>query len=144
MRCPKCQNMDSKVVDSRMIEEGQVVRRRRECEFCSHRFTTFERVGVVELIVVKKDWTKEMYDRAKLKRAVMLAFAKRAIHPEEIDKLISSLEIKWQSESPEIPSKQIWSDILTALKGIDPVVYVRFASVYQDFDSFEDFKRLIA
>ena len=84
-----------------------------------------------------------MYDRAKLKRAVMLAFAKRAIHPEEIDKLISSLEIKWQSESPEIPSKQIWSDILTALKGIDPVVYVRFASVYQDFDSFEDFKRLI-
>lgn len=144
MRCPKCQNMDSKVVDSRMIEEGQVVRRRRECEFCSHRFTTFERVGVVELIVIKKDWTKEMYDRAKLKRAVMLAFAKRAIHPEEIDKLISSLEIKWQSESPEIPSKQIWSDILTALKGIDPVVYVRFASVYQDFDSFEDFKRLIA
>ena len=143
MRCPKCQNMDSKVVDSRMIEEGQVVRRRRECEFCSHRFTTFERVGVVELIVIKKDWTKEMYDRAKLKRAVMLAFAKRAIHPEEIDKLISSLEIKWQSESPEIPSKQIWSDILTALKGIDPVVYVRFASVYQDFDSFEDFKRLI-
>ena len=135
--------MDSKVVDSRMIEEGQVVRRRRECEFCSHRFTTFERVGVVELIVIKKDWTKEMYDRAKLKRAVMLAFAKRAIHPEEIDKLISSLEIKWQSESPEIPSKQIWSDILTALKDIDPVVYVRFASVYQDFDSFEDFKRLI-
>lgn len=136
--------MDSKVVDSRMIEEGQVVRRRRECEFCSHRFTTFERVGVVELIVIKKDWTKEMYDRAKLKRAVMLAFAKRAIHPEEIDKLLSALEIKWQSESPEIPSKQIWSDILTALKDIDPVVYVRFASVYQDFDSFEDFKRLIA
>ena len=143
MRCPKCQNMDSKVVDSRMIEEGQVVRRRRECEFCSHRFTTFERVGVVELIVVKKDWTKEMYDRAKLKRAVMLAFAKRAIHLEEIDKLISSLEIKWQAESPEIPSKQIWSDILAALKEVDPVVYVRFASVYQDFDSFEDFKRLI-
>lgn len=85
-----------------------------------------------------------MYDRAKLKRAVMLAFAKRAIHPEEIDKLLSALEIKWQSESPEIPSKQIWSDILTALKDIDPVVYVRFASVYQDFDSFEDFKRLIA
>lgn len=135
--------MDSKVVDSRMIEEGQVVRRRRECEFCSHRFTTFERVGVVELIVVKKDWTKEMYDRAKLKRAVMLAFAKRAIHLEEIDKLISSLEIKWQAESPEIPSKQIWSDILAALKEVDPVVYVRFASVYQDFDSFEDFKRLI-
>lgn len=135
--------MDSKVVDSRMIEEGQVVRRRRECEFCSYRFTTFERVGVVELIVVKKDWTKEMYDRTKLKRAVMLAFAKRAIHPEEIDKLISSLEIKWQAESPEISSKQIWSDILAALKEVDPVVYVRFASVYQDFDSFEDFKRLI-
>ena len=143
MKCPKCQNMDSKVVDSRMIEDGQVVRRRRECEFCTHRFTTFERIGIVELIVVKKDGTKEMYDRAKLKRAVMLAFAKRPIHPEEIDKLISSLEIKWQAESPEISSKQIWSDILASLKDIDPVVYVRFASVYQDFDSFEDFKRLI-
>ena len=132
MKCPKCQNMDSKVVDSRMIEDGQVVRRRRECEFCTHRFTTFERIGIVELIVVKKDGTKEMYDRAK-----------RPIHPEEIDKLISSLEIKWQAESPEISSKQIWSDILASLKDIDPVVYVRFASVYQDFDSFEDFKRFI-
>ena len=121
--------MDSKVVDSRMIEDGQVVRRRRECEFCAHRFTTFERIGIVELIVVKKD--------------VMLAFAKRPIHPEEIDKMISSLEIKWQAESPEISSKQIWSDILASLKDIDPVVYVRFASVYQDFDSFEDFKRFI-
>lgn len=136
--------MDSKVVDSRMIEDGQVVRRRRECEFCAHRFTTFERIGIVELIVVKKDGTKEMYDRAKLKRAVMLAFAKRPIHPEEIDKLISSLEIKWQAESPEISSQQIWSDILAALKDIDPVVYVRFASVYEAFDSIEDFKRLIA
>lgn len=107
MKCPKCQNMESKVVDSRMVEEGQVVRRRRECEFCSHRFTTFERMGIVDLVVIKKDGTKEMYDRTKLKRAVMLAFAKRAVHPEEIDKLISNLEIKRQAESPEISSQKI-------------------------------------
>lgn len=143
MKCPKCNNMDSKVVDSRMIEEGQVIRRRRECEFCTHRFTTFERIGVVELIVIKRDGTKEMYDRAKLKKAVMLAFAKRSVQPDVIDTLISNLEIKWQTEGSEISSMKIGEDILAALKSIDPVVYVRFASVYQSFDSFEDFKALI-
>lgn len=100
-------------------------------------------MGVVELMVVKRDWTKEMYDRTKLKRAVMLACAKRPVQPDAIENLISNLEIKRQSEWPEIPSVQIGSDILAGLKEIDPVVYVRFASVYQSFDSLEDFKSLI-
>ncbi|MDO4713535.1 MAG: ATP cone domain-containing protein [bacterium] len=99
--------MDSKVVDSRMVEEGQVIRRRRECEFCTHRFTTFERIGVVELVVIKRDGTKEMYDRAKLKKAVLLAFAKRKVEPDVIDRLISNLEIKRQSEGSEVSSIKI-------------------------------------
>ena len=143
MKCPKCSNMDSKVVDSRMIEEWGVIRRRRECERCGHRYTTFERIGNVELVVIKKDWTKEMYDRAKLKKAVMLAFAKRSVQPDVIDALISNLEVKWQSEGSEILSTKIWEDILASLREIDPVVYVRFASVYQSFNSFEDFKQFI-
>ena len=143
MKCPKCSNMDSKVVDSRMIEEGGVIRRRRECERCGHRYTTFERIGNVELGVIKKDWTKEMYDRAKLKKAVMLAFAKRSVQPDVIDALISNLEVKWQSEGSEVLSTKIWEDILASLREIDPVVYVRFASVYQSFNSFEDFKQFI-
>lgn len=143
MKCPKCSNMDSKVVDSRMIEEWGVIRRRRECERCGHRYTTFERIGNVELVVIKKDWTKEMYDRAKLKKAVMLAFAKRSVQPDVIDALISNLEVKWQSEGSEVLSTKIWGDILASLREIDPVVYVRFASVYQSFNSFEDFKQFI-
>ncbi len=143
MKCPKCSNMDSKVVDSRMIEEGGVIRRRRECERCGHRYTTFERIGNVELVVIKKDWTKEMYDRAKLKKAVMLAFAKRSVQPDVIDALISNLEVKRQSEGSEVLSTKIWEDILASLREIDPVVYVRFASVYQSFNSFEDFKQFI-
>ena len=143
MKCPKCSNMDSKVVDSRMIEEWGVIRRRRECERCGHRYTTFERIGNVELVVIKKDWTKEMYDRAKLKKAVMLAFAKRSVQPDVIDALISNLEVKRQSEGSEVLSTKIWEDILASLREIDPVVYVRFASVYQSFNSFEDFKQFI-
>ena len=135
--------MDSKVVDSRMIEEWTIIRRRRECERCWHRFSTFERIWLTELVVIKKDGTKELYDRAKLRKAVLLAFAKRPYSPDAIDNLINNLEISWQSSGHEISSKKIWDDILAALKTIDPVVYVRFASVYQSFDGFEDFKHFI-
>ena len=143
MKCPKCKNMDSKVIDSRMIEEGTIIRRRRECERCSHRFTTFERIGLTELMVIKRDGTKELHDRAKLRKSVMLAFAKRPFNPEIVDSLINNLEISWQSEWAEVSSKKIWDDILAALKEIDPVVYVRFASVYQSFENFSDFKQFI-
>lgn len=143
MKCPKCQNMETKVVDSRMIEDWQTIRRRRECEFCGNRFTTFERKWFTELMVIKKDKTKEMYDRQKLKKSLMLSFAKREFNNEKIENLLNTLENKWISEWTEISSKQIGDDILEMLKEIDPVVYIRFASVYKSFDSLEDFKNFI-
>mgnify|MGYP003811033715 CR=1 FL=1 len=143
MKCPKCQNMDTKVIDSRAIEDGQTIRRRRECEFCNNRFTTFERKGFTELMVIKKDGKKEMYDRQKLKKSLMLSFAKREFNNEKIENLLNILENEWMAEWKEISSKKIWNDILKMLKDIDPVVYIRFASVYKSFDSVEDFKKFI-
>jgi len=143
MKCPKCQNVETKVVDSRMIEDWQTIRRRRECEFCGNRFTTFERKWFTELMVIKKDKTKEMYDRQKLKKSLMLSFAKREFNNEKIENLLNNLENKRISEGTEISSKQIGDDILEMLKEIDPVVYIRFASVYKSFDSLEDFKNFI-
>ena len=143
MKCPKCQNMDTKVVDSRVIEDGQAIRRRRECEFCSHRFTTFERRGFTELLVVKKDGSKEMYDRQKLKRALILAFAKRKFDKEEIETLLNNLEMQWLAEGAEITSQQIGEDVLRVLKEIDPIAFVRFASVYRSFGDLDDFAKLL-
>ncbi|MFZ2150605.1 MAG: transcriptional regulator NrdR [Candidatus Absconditicoccaceae bacterium] len=135
--------MDTKVIDSRIVEDGQVIRRRRECEFCNHRFTTFEKRGITELTIVKNDGTKQMYDRQKIKRGLMLAFAKRRIDHEMMENIINNLEIKRQNEGNEIESKKIGEDILQELKEIDPVAFVRFASVYKSFESLEDFKNFI-
>lgn len=135
--------METKVVDSRTIDDGQSIRRRRECEYCWHRFTTFEKKEVTELTVVKKDWTKEMYDRQKLKKAILLSFAKRKYISEEIDNMISWLETKRSQESSEIESRKIGTDVLNAIKEIDLVAYVRFASVYNSFETTEDFQKLL-
>ena len=136
--------MDTKVIDSRTIEEWQTIKRRRECEFCNNRFTTFERRGTTELLVIKKDGTKEMYERQKIKKALLLAFAKRNIDKTIIENIINELEYKRSSDNTEISSKQIWDDILIALKTTDPIAYVRFASVYRAFDNLDDFKELLA
>ena len=136
MKCAKCKNMDTKVVDSRIIDNWQTIRRRRECEFCWYRFTTFERMWITDLMVIKKDGSKEMYDHSKLKKAILLAFA-------EIENLLNTLEIKRQSQWPEIQSSMIWDDVLELLKEDYPVPYVRFFSVYKSFDSLDDFKQLI-
>jgi len=143
MKCPKCKNLDTKVIDSRIIDNWQTIRRRRECEFCSYRFTTFERMWVTELMVIKKDWSKEMYDRSKLKKAILLSFAKTDFGDDDIENLLNTLETKWQSEWTEIPSSLIWDDVLELLKKDYPVPYVRFSSVYKSFDSLDDFKQLI-
>ncbi|AHB41387.1 hypothetical protein P148_SR1C00001G0596 [candidate division SR1 bacterium RAAC1_SR1_1] len=143
MKCPKCNNMDTKVIDSRSIEAGQTIKRRRECEFCNNRFTTFERRGTTELIVIKKDGTKEMYDRQKLKKALLLSFAKRDINQEELEGLLNSLETQRSSDGNEVTSVQIGDDILKSLKKIDAVAYIRFASVYRSFNNLEDFKKFI-
>lgn len=143
MKCPKCNNMDTKVIDSRVIEDGQSIRRRRECEFCNHRYTTFERKWYTEINVVKKNWDKEMYDRQKLKRSIVLACAKRKIDKESIETMISNLEADWSTDKNEVTSKEIWDDVLRALKKLDSVAYVRFASVYKSFDDLDDFKKYI-
>ena len=126
--------METKVVDSRPIEEGKSIRRRRECEYCKTRFTTFERVGITELLVVKWNWTKEVYDKTKVERALMLAFAKRQISSEVLDEIMSELEINWSGIWKEIDSRKIWEDILEILKKYDLVAYIRFASVYKKFE----------
>lgn len=145
MRCWKCKNADTKVIDSRIIDDWKTIRRRRECEFCNFRFTTFERVGITDLMVVKKDGTKQMYDRVKLKRAIMLAFAKiDDVANEKIDDLLNTLEINWQTHWSEITSQQIWDDVLEMLKEDFPVPYVRFASVYKSFMGLKDFQKFIS
>ncbi len=143
MKCGKCSNPDTKVVDSRIVDNWQTIRRRRECEVCGYRFTTFERVWMTELMVIKKDWSKEMYDRSKLKKAILLSFAKTDFTNEEIENLLNTLEIKRQSEWSEIQSSVIWDDVLELLKDKYPVPYVRFSSVYKSFNSLDDFKQLI-
>jgi len=143
MKCPKCQNMDTKVIDSRVIEDGWTIRRRRECEFCKHRFTTFERRNSTELVVSKKNWTKEVYDRQKLKHALVLSFAKRKVQQDEIETLLNNLEMQRVSEWSEITSVKIWDDVLRVLKWVDPVAYVRFVSVYKSFKDIKDFKQFI-
>lgn len=143
MKCPKCQNAETKVVDSRVIDDWQTIRRRRECEFCGNRFTTFERREFTELVVVKRDWKKEMYDRQKVKKALLLSFAKREFNNEKIDNILNDLEMKRTWEWDEISSQKIGDDVLEMLKETDPVVYIRFASVYKDFDSLEDFRKFI-
>ncbi len=143
MKCPKCQNMDTKVIDSRVVDNGQSIRRRRECEFCQNRFTTFERKWTTELLVIKKNGEKQIYDRDKLKRALMLAFAKRKIENDEIESMINNLESERTTDRTEIPSKEIGDDVLKALKNVDLVAYIRFASVYKSFDSLEDFQKFV-
>ncbi len=143
MKCPKCWNLETKVVDSRVIDDWQTIRRRRECEFCNNRFTTFERREFTDLTVVKKDGKKELYDRQKIKRALMLSLAKREYDSEKIEEILNNLESQRTSEWDEISSQKIWDDILEVLKKLDPVAYIRFASVYKSFDNLEDFKKFI-
>jgi len=143
MKCPKCQNLETKVIDSRVIDDWQTIRRRRECEFCNNRFTTFERREFTDLTVVKKDGKKELYDRQKIKRALMLSLAKREYDSEKIEEILNNLESQWTSEWDEISSQKIWDDILEVLKELDPVAYIRFASVYKSFDNLEDFRKFI-
>ncbi len=143
MKCPKCKTLDSKVIDSRIIEDGQTIRRRRECERCTCRFTTFERRGFTDLMVIKSDNTKELYNRDKLKKSLLLAFAKRETSNEVVEKMLNNLENKRTLKTNEISSKKIGSDVLEELKDEDPIAYIRFASVYKSFDSLEDFKAFI-
>lgn len=140
MRCPYCNIGDSKVIDSRAKSEGRVIRRRRECISCKRRFTTKEYIEETPILVVKCDQRREAFNREKLKQGVLLACTKRPISMEQIDSLVSQVEnaIKDQSKE-EISSKEIGELVMTQLKKLDQVAYVRFASVYRNFQVMDEF-----
>ena len=141
MRCPFCAHEASQVKDSRPTEDGASIRRRRQCEDCGARFTTFERVQLRELNVVKSGNRREPFDRAKLERSISIACRKRPVTPERVEKLVSSIQrqVETSGES-EIDSARIGEMVMHGLKALDPVAYIRFASVYKDFREARDFE----
>lgn len=141
MKCPKCKFDDTKVVDSRETAEGDQIRRRRECEKCDFRFTTFEQIETANFLVVKKDGSREPYVREKVEKGIWQACWKRAITQEQVSKLVDKLEEKWSAMGKEVESKVIGEDVMEALKELDEVAYIRFASVYRHFKDLESFKK---
>lgn len=140
MRCPSCGHLESKVVDSRPSDDYTTIRRRRECLECRHRFTTYERLGDSPLLVIKSDGSSETYDRTKLLRGVTVACAKRPITPDQINSLIDGIEAELrQAPKNETSSKELGNKVLERLEKLDDVAYVRFASVYKDFQNIEEF-----
>lgn len=140
MRCPLCGYPESKVVDSRPSEDSTTIRRRRECLDCSHRFTTYERLGENPLIVVKTDGSSEAFDRSKLFRGLLIACAKRPVTSDKLDELINDIEAELRNRThSEISSKELGDMALTRLSRLDEVAYIRFASVYKDFQNVEEF-----
>ena len=143
MRCPFCAHDDSQVKDSRPTEDNTAIRRRRQCDSCGARFTTFERVQLREIFVVKSDGTRESFDRSKIDQSVVLACRKRGIAQERLDQLVSGVQrqIETLGES-EVATKAIGEMVMEGLRGLDTVAYIRFASVYRDFAEakyFEEF-----
>ncbi len=141
MRCPFCAHDDSQVKDSRPTEDNTAIRRRRQCEGCGARFTTFERVQLREITVLKSNDAREPFDRMKIEQSVTLACRKRGITQERIDQLVSGIQrqIETMGES-EIPSKTIGEMVMDGLRQLDSVAYIRFASVYRDFSEAKDFE----
>jgi transcriptional repressor NrdR len=141
LRCPFCSHENSQVKDSRPTEDGASIRRRRQCEECSARFTTFERVQLRDLTVVKAGNRREPFDRTKLERSIAIACRKRPVPPERLDRLVSSLQRQIEtSGDSEIASTRIGELVMDGLKALDPVAYIRFASVYKDFREAKDFE----
>jgi len=145
MRCPYCGNDDSQVKDSRPTEDSSAIRRRRICPSCGGRFTTFERVQLRELMVVKKSGRKVPFDRDKLARSVNTALRKRDVAPERVDRMLSGVVRQLESLSDgEITTEQIGEFVMAGLKGLDHVAFVRFASVYKNFSAADDFRAFLS
>ena len=141
MRCPYCGFNETKVLDSRESEDSDVTRRRRECEKCSKRFTTYERVEMLDLRVIKKNGNIEGFDRGKILKGVLKACEKRPIKMEKIEKLVDDIESELRkNETTEIPSKVIGELVMEKLKKLDKVAYVMFASVYKEFTDLKSFE----
>jgi transcriptional repressor NrdR len=145
MRCPYCGNEDTQVKDSRPTEDSSAIRRRRICNDCGGRFTTFERVQLRDLMVVKKSGRKVPFQREKLERSVTTALRKRDVPPERVERMISGIVRQLESlGEAEVPSEQIGELAMEGLKGLDDVAFVRFASVYKNFSAADDFRSFLA
>ena len=141
MRCPFCLHPDSQVKDSRPTEDGASIRRRRQCESCGARFSTFERAQLREVTIVKKDGQRQPFDRTKLERSIAIAVRKRPVEPDRIEKLVSSIQHQLEtSGDSEIDANRIGEMVMDGLQRLDPVAYIRFASVYKDFREAKDFE----
>ncbi|MGX7952524.1 transcriptional regulator NrdR [Tsuneonella sp. HG249] len=141
MRCPFCAHEDSQVKDSRPAEDGAAIRRRRQCDGCGARFTTFERVQLREVAVVKSGDRREPFDRRKLEQSIILACRKRGIEQERVDQLVSGIQRQLETAGEsEIPSSRIGELVMEGLRRLDSVAYIRFASVYRDFGEAKDFE----
>jgi transcriptional repressor NrdR len=145
MRCPFCGNVDTQVKDSRPAEDHVAIRRRRFCPACGGRFTTYERVQLRDLVVVKTSGKREDFDRDKLERSIRIAMQKRPVEPERIDQMISGIVRRLESMGEtDIPSKSIGEIVMETLARIDTVGYVRFASVYKNFQAADDFDKFVS
>lgn len=142
MRCPFCRAPDSRVIDSRELSGGETIRRRRECPACGRRFTTYERVEGVSLTVVKRDGRRQEFDPAKLRQKLRVALTKRPVGEDAIDALLARVEADLMALGmAEVPSSAIGESVLRQLKSLDEVAYIRFASVYRQFQDIEDLRR---
>jgi transcriptional repressor NrdR len=144
MRCPFCGHIESQVKDSRPSEDGAAIRRRRLCPECGGRFTTFERVQLRELTIVKRSGRRTPFDRDKLARSIAIATRKRPVDPERVERMISSITRQLESMGEtELPSSAIGELVMKQLKALDDVAYVRYASVYRDFRETQDFAKFL-
>ncbi len=145
MRCPFCGNVDTQVKDSRPAEDHVAIRRRRFCPACGGRFTTYERVQLRDLVVIKTNGKREDFDRAKLERSIRIAMQKRPVEPERLDQMISGIVRRLESMGDtDIPSSVIGEIAMEALARIDTIGYVRFASVYKNFQDPDDFENFVS
>jgi transcriptional repressor NrdR len=141
MRCPWCNADDDRVVDSRPADTGEAIRRRRECNACGRRYTTFERVEDIGLVIVKRDGSTEPYDRDKLEGGIRKAIKNRPVSPDQVDTMLARVEERLRRRGPQVGSQQIGVEVLAQLAKMDQVAYMRFASVYKDFQEIDDFER---
>ena len=144
MRCPFCGHGETQVKDSRPADDNASIRRRRQCPACGSRFTTFERVQLRELIILKKNGNRTVFDREKLVRSIDISCRKRPVKPDQIELITNGIQRRLESSGePEIPSKVVGELVMDALKALDRVAYLRFASVYKDFQETDDFRKFI-
>jgi transcriptional repressor NrdR len=141
MRCPFCSHVETQVKDSRPTDDSAAIRRRRQCEECGARFTTFERIQLRELTVLKSEGRREIFDREKLERSIAIACRKRPVDSTRIERLVTGIQRQLETlGEPEIPSARIGEHVMDALQSLDSVAYIRFASVYKDFTEARDFE----